>query len=67
MGRPAEYETPRIQVLVRFVPNDLLLVKAEARHLGISLNRLIERAVQDWIIREAGEPTEPNGRTGTYD
>jgi hypothetical protein len=55
MGRPTEYETPRIQVLVRFVPRDLLLVKAEARHLGISLNRLIERAVQDWIIREAGE------------
>ena len=55
MGRPTEYETPRIQVLVRFVPTDLLLVKAEARHLGISVNRLIERAVQDWIIREAGE------------
>jgi hypothetical protein len=55
MGRPTEYETPRIQVLVRFVPADLLLVKAEARHLGISVNRLIERAVQDWIIREAGD------------
>jgi hypothetical protein len=55
MGRPTEYKTPRIQVLVRFVPRDLLLVKAEATHLGISVNRLIERAVQDWIIREAGE------------
>ena len=58
MGRPTEYETPRIQVLVRFVPTDLLLVKAEARHLGISVNRLIERAVQDWIIREACETAQ---------
>lgn len=58
MGRPTEYETPRIQVLVRFVPRDLLLVKAEAGYLGISVNRLIERAVQDWIIREAGETSD---------
>jgi hypothetical protein len=58
MGRPTEYETPRIQVLVRFVPADLLVVKTEARHLGISVNRVIERAVQDWIMREAGETLE---------
>jgi hypothetical protein len=57
MARPTEYETPRIQVLVRFVPADLLVVKTEARHLGISVNRLIERAVQDWIVREAGDMT----------
>jgi hypothetical protein len=55
MGRPTEYETPRIQVLVRLIPADLLIVKTEARHLGISLNRVIERAIQDWIMREAGE------------
>jgi hypothetical protein len=65
MGRPTEYETPRIQVLVRFVPADLLIVKTEARHLGISVNRLIERAVQDWIIREAGDrdPADSPGDT----
>lgn len=63
MGRPTEYDTPRIQVLVRFVPADLLIVKTEARHLGISVNRLIERAVQDWIVREAGE-ADPSDRTG---
>lgn len=61
MARPTEYETPRVQVLVRLVPRDLLLVKAEARHLGISVNRLIERAVQDWIVREAG--AEPDMET----
>ena len=44
-------------MLVRFVPADLLVVKTEARHLGISVNRLIERAVQDWIVREAGDMT----------
>jgi predicted DNA binding CopG/RHH family protein len=54
MARPTEYETPRVQVLIRLVPPDLLVIKTEARHLGISVNRLIERAIQDWILREAG-------------
>lgn len=55
MARPTEYHHPRVQVLIRLVPADLLILKTEARHLGISVNRLIERAVQDWIVREAGE------------
>lgn len=54
MGRKTEYPTPRVQVLLRLTPADLLTLKVEARHLGISLNRLIERALQDWILREAG-------------
>lgn len=59
MGRPTEYHTPRVQVLIRLTPTDLLTIKTESRHLGISVNRLIERAVQDWIIREAGHDLEP--------
>ena len=55
MARPTEYATPRVQVLVRLTPTDLLHAKVEARHLGISVNRLIERALQDWLVREAGE------------
>ena len=57
MPRPTEYPGPRVQTLIRLQPQDLLTLKVEARHLGISLNRLIERAIQDWIIREAGERT----------
>lgn len=45
---------PRVQVLIRLAPADLVALKVEARHLGISLNRLVERACQDWLIREAG-------------
>lgn len=55
MARLLEYPTPRVQVVIRLKPTDLLHLKAEARHLHISFNRLIERAVTDWIIREAGE------------
>ena len=54
MGRPTEYQVPRVQVLIRLAPADLVALKVEARHLGISLNRLVERACQDWLIREAG-------------
>jgi predicted DNA binding CopG/RHH family protein len=54
MARLVEYTTPRVQVLIRLQPRDLLIVKTEARHLGISVNRLIERAIQDWIARDAG-------------
>lgn len=55
MPRPTEYPQPRIGIFLRIQPADLLVVKREARHLGISVNRLIEQAVQDWITREAGQ------------
>lgn len=54
MARRLEYPTPRVGVFIRLKPTDILTLKAEARHLRISFNRLIERAVTDWIIREAG-------------
>lgn len=58
MARLLEYPKPRAQVHIRLTLSDLLTIKVEARHLKISVNRLIERAVHDWIIREAGETAD---------
>jgi len=57
MTRRLEYPTPRVQVLIRLTPKDLLTLKTEARHLHLSVNRVIEQAVHDWVIREAGSTT----------
>jgi predicted HicB family RNase H-like nuclease len=47
------YETPRLQTCLRFQPRDWITIKQEAATRRISVNRLVEIAVQDWIMREA--------------
>ena len=54
-GRPTIYHRPRLQTTLRFQTHDWLRVKQEAATRHISVNRLIEIAVQDWLIREAGQ------------
>jgi predicted HicB family RNase H-like nuclease len=47
--RPREYEESRINTMVR-LPSDLhQKVKADAKERGVSVNRLVEMALEAWV------------------
>lgn len=51
MGRPRRIDPPppRINTGVRFPPGLLARIRAEAERRRVSVNRLIEWAVEDWL------------------
>ncbi len=51
MARPREYDTDRITKAVRLTPELDRRLKAAARERGISVNVLINAAVDDYLER----------------